>query len=71
MQYIEEFDITYFNGPDLRTRISQAYRIQGVPETFYIGKNGELKGFKVGPLLPPELDQKIEQLLAEQSTIGN
>jgi cytochrome c biogenesis protein CcmG/thiol:disulfide interchange protein DsbE len=65
LAYIEEFDITYFNGPDLRTRISQAYNMQGVPETFYIAKNGELSGLKIGPLVPPELDQKIEELLAE------
>jgi len=31
-----EFDITYTNGPDLGTRISQAFRIQGVPETYII-----------------------------------
>ena len=65
LAYMEEFDITYFNGPDLRTKISQAYKIQGVPETFYGAKNGELRGLKIGPLVSPELDQKIEELLAE------
>jgi cytochrome c biogenesis protein CcmG/thiol:disulfide interchange protein DsbE len=65
LAYIAEFDITYFNGPDLRTEISQAYNIQGVPETFYVAKNGELRGLKIGPLQPPELDQKIEELLVE------
>jgi cytochrome c biogenesis protein CcmG/thiol:disulfide interchange protein DsbE len=65
LAYLDEFDITYFNGPDLRTKISQAYKIQGVPETFYIAKNGELRGLKIGPLVSPELDQKIEELLAE------
>jgi cytochrome c biogenesis protein CcmG/thiol:disulfide interchange protein DsbE len=65
LAYIEEFDITYPNGPDLRTEISQAYNIQGVPETFYVAKNGELRGLKIGPLQPPELDRKIEELLAE------
>jgi cytochrome c biogenesis protein CcmG/thiol:disulfide interchange protein DsbE len=65
LAYIKEFDITYFNGPDLGTRISQAYNIQGVPETFFVGKNGELRGMHVGPLLSPDLDNRIEQLLAE------
>lgn len=65
LAYIEEFDITYFNGPDLRTSISQAYKIQGVPETFYVAKNGELRSLKIGPLVSPELDQKIEELIAE------
>lgn len=66
LAYIYEFDITYFNGPDIGTRISYTYNMQGVPETFYVAKNGELRGVKVGPLAPPELDQKIEALLAEQ-----
>ncbi len=65
LAYIEEFDITYFNGPDIGTRISQDYNMQGVPETFYVAKNGELRGVKIGPLFPPELDQKIDELLAE------
>jgi cytochrome c biogenesis protein CcmG/thiol:disulfide interchange protein DsbE len=65
LAYMEEFDITYFNGPDLRTKISQAYKIQGVPETFYVAKNGELRGLKIGPLVSPDLDQKIEELVAE------
>ena len=65
LAYIDEFDITYFNGPDAGTRIAQDYRMDGVPETYYVAKNGELRGTKIGPLFPPELDQKIEELLAE------
>lgn len=66
LAYLKEFGITYPNGPDLRTRISQAYGIKGVPETFYIAKNGELRGLKIGPLDSPELDQEIERLLTEK-----
>lgn len=66
LAYIDEFDITYFNGPDIGTRISQAYNIQGVPETFFISKSGELRGVHIGPMFPPQLDQKIDELLAEQ-----
>jgi hypothetical protein len=65
LAYLEEYDITYFNGPDLGTRISQAYRMDGVPETYYLSKNGELSGLKIGPLASPELDQVIDELLAE------
>jgi len=66
LAYIKEFDITYINGPDVGTRAAQVYNIQGVPETFYVAKNGELRGVHIGPLKSPELDQKIEELLAEQ-----
>ena len=65
LAYIQEFDITYINGPDIGTRISQAYNIKGVPETFYVDKKGQLRGVHIGPLKAPELDQKIEELLAE------
>jgi len=65
LAYIQEFDITYINGPDVGTRISQAYNIQGVPETFFVAKNGELRGVHIGPLKAPQLDDKIEELLAE------
>ena len=66
LAYIDEFDITYINGPDIGTRIAQAYNIQGVPETFFVAKDGELQGVHIGPLQSPQLDEKIEELLAEQ-----
>lgn len=66
LAYIAEFDITYLNGPDLGTRIAQAYRIQGVPETFYVDKRGQLRGVHIGPLSSPELDNRIDELLNEQ-----
>ena len=53
LAYIDEFEITYPNGPDLRTEISQAYRIKGVPETFFVAQDGTLRGVKIGPLAPP------------------
>ena len=66
LAYIKEFDITYLNGPDIGTHIADSYNIKGVPETFFVAKNGELRGVHIGPLTPPELDQKIEELLAEK-----
>jgi cytochrome c biogenesis protein CcmG/thiol:disulfide interchange protein DsbE len=66
LAYIKEFDITYLNGPDLGTRIAQAYRIQGVPETFFVDKTGRLRGVKIGPLSAPELDNRIDELLNEK-----
>ena len=40
--YLEKFDISYPNGPDLRTAISQIFKISGVPETYIIDRNGKL-----------------------------
>lgn len=49
MAYMEKFGITYPNGPDLGTRISQAYRTTGVPETYVIDQEGILAYAKFGP----------------------
>jgi cytochrome c biogenesis protein CcmG/thiol:disulfide interchange protein DsbE len=65
LAYIDEFDITYPNGPDIGTRIAQSYRIRGVPETFFIAKDGTIRDLKIGPLRPPELEQRLEALLKE------
>src|SRR5512145_2182921 len=65
LAYMDEFDLTYFNGPDIGTRIAQAYNIKGVPETFFVDRAGVLRGVYIGPLYPPELDNRIDELLAE------
>ena len=49
LMYLEEFGITYPNGPDLRTKISQAYRVGGVPETFIIDQDGFIAHVQIGP----------------------
>jgi cytochrome c biogenesis protein CcmG/thiol:disulfide interchange protein DsbE len=48
LAYLEKFDITYPNGPDLRTRISQAFRIRGVPETYFIDQDNTLQYVQIG-----------------------
>ena len=47
--YLERFGITYPNGPDLGTRISQAFRIRGVPETYIVSPEGVLVDVRIGP----------------------
>jgi len=47
--YLSRFGITYPNAPDMGTRISQAYRITGVPETYIINRQGILTYVKLSP----------------------
>lgn len=62
--YLEKFAITYPNGPDLGTRISQAFRIRGVPETYFIDKSGTLARVKIGPFLSlEEITTIMDELL--------
>jgi len=49
LRYLKQFKITYPNGPDLRTSISQMFRIRGVPETYIIDRMGRLSYIKIGP----------------------
>jgi cytochrome c biogenesis protein CcmG/thiol:disulfide interchange protein DsbE len=47
--YLARFGITYPNGPDLRTSISQAFRIRGVPESYVVAPDGTIVSVKIGP----------------------
>lgn len=71
LAYLERFGITYKNGPDLGTRISQAFRITGVPETYIVDQNGNLVDFKKGPFLSlADIKGRIEPLLAADKGSG-
>ncbi len=47
--YLEKFGITYANGPDMGTKVSQLFRIKGVPETYFLDQQGVLRHVQVGP----------------------
>lgn len=47
--YLQKFNITYPNGPDLGTKVSQLFRIQGVPETYFLDQNSVLRRVQIGP----------------------
>ncbi len=62
--YLEKFDITYPNGPDLGTTVSQLFRIKGVPETYFIDRTGVLRYAQVGPFTSvDEIKAIIDPLL--------
>jgi cytochrome c biogenesis protein CcmG/thiol:disulfide interchange protein DsbE len=62
--FIAEFSQTYPNGMDLGTRISDAYRIQGVPETFVIDQHGNVARFFYARVTVDDLSTVIDKLLA-------
>jgi cytochrome c biogenesis protein CcmG/thiol:disulfide interchange protein DsbE len=63
--FLQEFGVTYPNGPDLGTRIADDYRIKGVPETFFITRDGRVADLEIGPLTEARLVNAIETILAE------
>ena len=62
--YMKKFGITFPNGPDLATKISQYFRIKGVPETYFVDRQGVLRFVQVGPFLSVEdIRTQIDALL--------
>ena len=63
LEYIAEFDITYPNGPDRRSEAYRSFRARGVPETFFIGPDGQIESIAVGVLLSEsDLNQRLEAI---------
>ncbi len=62
--YLQRWNITYPNGPDLQTAISHDYRVRAVPETFVVDPDGTLAAVFVGPITQGQLQAAIEPLLA-------
>jgi cytochrome c biogenesis protein CcmG, thiol:disulfide interchange protein DsbE len=61
--YLKKFNITYPNGEDRdlqhKRPLSQYFRIKGVPETYFINKEGVLQYVQVGPF------RSIDQIRAQ------
>jgi cytochrome c biogenesis protein CcmG, thiol:disulfide interchange protein DsbE len=58
--YLDEFEITYPSGPDLQSAAARRYRIQGVPETFFIDAQGNITSLVIGPLSSEaDLNQRL------------
>lgn len=66
LEYLKKHAITYPNGADLGTRISQLFRIRGVPETYILDPAGVLIYYKIGPFTSSdEIINVIDPLLPE------
>jgi cytochrome c biogenesis protein CcmG, thiol:disulfide interchange protein DsbE len=64
LAFIKEFGTTYPNGLDIGTRISSSYRITGVPETFFIDRNGNIAQFMMYPVNESTLSSVLDRMLA-------
>ena len=64
LTYLKKFKITFPNAPDLQSAISSTLnRNMGVPETYFIDREGVLKYVQVGPFASVE---EIQKILAER-----
>jgi cytochrome c biogenesis protein CcmG/thiol:disulfide interchange protein DsbE len=58
-RFIQEFDITYPNGRDPGSRIAINYGVYGIPETFFIDREGRITYKHIGALGAETLVQKL------------
>lgn len=65
LQWLEQYGITYPNGPDIQGRIYSAYGVAGLPETFVIDQQGNVAKVFVGPTTRAALSAEIDKLLAQ------
>jgi cytochrome c biogenesis protein CcmG/thiol:disulfide interchange protein DsbE len=61
--FIQEFEITYTNGRDDTGRIAIDYGVWGIPETFFIDRQGRITYKHVGGLGLPTITAKLDQAL--------
>lgn len=61
--YLNEYSISYPNGPDLQSTAARRYGIKGVPETFFIDPEGKIVQTVIGPIqTEAQMDQFIDMI---------
>lgn len=66
LDFMKKYGITYLNGPDLGTRISAEYNIQGVPESFVIDRKGNVFQFIYAGISKSELSATLDKALVKE-----
>ena len=62
--FIRQFGKTYHLGADVDGSAAVDYGLYGVPETFFIGRDGTILSRHIGPLTAADLDMRIAGLEA-------
>ena len=65
LAYMEQYGVTYPSGPDMGSKISKDYGITGVPETFFIDKDGNVSHVQIGPIEKSQLYSLLDTLVAK------
>ncbi|MCL4544878.1 MAG: TlpA family protein disulfide reductase [Chloroflexi bacterium] len=62
-KFMDEFGVTYPNGPDPRGNAAIDYGVTGIPETFFIRRDGTIALHWIGPLTATQIDHFVEEIL--------
>ena len=61
--FIERFGLTFANAPDPQGKVAVEYGVYGVPETFFVARDGTIRAKHVGALTEAVIRAKLDQLL--------
>ena len=66
--FVRQHGKTFANGMDQRSRAAIAYGVYGVPETFFIDREGRIAHKHIGEISEGVLEAEIQKLLAAPRT---
>ena len=66
LAFIDEFGLTYPNGPDVGERIGNRYNIQGAPENFIVDRDGVVHEAVIGSVDYDQLAAILDEMLAAE-----
>lgn len=73
--FLQEFGVSYANGPDASRKIGVDYGVWGIPETFVIGRDGRITYKHVGALgwqtLTAKLDEALQGVVSTREGKGD
>jgi cytochrome c biogenesis protein CcmG, thiol:disulfide interchange protein DsbE len=61
--FIQRFGLTFANAPDPQGKLAVEYGVYGVPETFFVARDGTIRAKHVGALTESAIRAKLEPLL--------
>jgi cytochrome c biogenesis protein CcmG/thiol:disulfide interchange protein DsbE len=63
--FIRSFSLTFPNALDANGKVSVDYGVYGVPETFFVSKDGRIRGKHVGAITDETFRTQVDRLLGE------
>jgi len=63
--FLSAYEVTYPSAADLKSTVSRAYGVTGVPETFIIDQEGRLVRQFLGEITADQLKQELDRLVTD------
>lgn len=65
LKFIRQFGLSFPNAPDPEGKVSVDYGVYGVPETFFIDRNGKIRKKHVGAVTEELFRSEVERMLKD------